>query len=149
MCSSQTITVQGKNHNLPPHTNVMLNMVALSTLPQYWGSDSLLWRPDRWVTNSASGSLDEETMWQNDHSAFIPFSSGPRSCPGRKFAQVEFVAVIARLFHKHRCEPVLLKGETMLAAKKRVLEVVEDSNLVLTLKMRHSERVKLRWEEVV
>lgn len=56
--------------------------------------------------------------------------------------------MIARLFRRNQCSPVFLDGETMVEAKKRVLNVVEDSNLVVTLKMRHPEKVKLRWEEV-
>jgi hypothetical protein len=36
----------------------------------------------------------------------------------------------------------------MMEAKKRVLAAVEDSNLVLTLKMMRPERVKLIWEIV-
>jgi len=64
--------------------------------------------------------LEDEHIYHPQYGAFIPFSSGPRVCPGKKFAQVEFVAVIARLFRRHRCSPVLLKGETMVEAKKRV-----------------------------
>jgi cytochrome P450 len=127
-----------------------MNTVALNTLPQFWGSDSLTWRPYRWVTkDEATMRLEDELVYQPRYGAFIPFSSGPRVCPGKKFAQVEFVAVIARLFWRHRCSPVLLKGETMVEAKKRVLDIVEDSNLVLTLKMMHPEKVKLTWEEIV
>ncbi len=127
----------------------MINAGALSTLPQYWGSDSLLWRPNRWIIiDEKSQSMEDENIFQPQHGVYIPFSSGQRACPGRKFAQVEFVAVIARLFRRHRCSPVLLEGETIVEAKKRVMEVVEDSNVELTLKMLHPEKVKLTWKEV-
>lgn len=79
---------------------------------------------------------------------FIPFASGPRVCPGAKFAQVEFVAVIARIFRHHRCSPLLIEGETMKGAHRRVHDVVEDSNISLTLKMRNAERIRLCWEEI-
>ena len=127
----------------------MINVSALSTLPQYWGSDSLAWRPDRWISKDASKSLEDEQMYQPQKGVFIPFGSGPRVCPGKKLAQVEFVAVIARLFRQHRCSPLLLNWETRVEAKKRVLDMVEDSNLVLTLNMMHPEKVKLIWEDVV
>jgi cytochrome P450 len=144
----QTINIEGKDYSIPPQTYITMNIVALSTLPRIWGSDSLTWRPDRWIIkDEASMRLEDEHIYHPQYGAFIPFSSGPRVCPGKKFAQVEFVAVIARLFRRHRCSPVLLKGETMVEAKKRVLEIVEDSNLVLTLKMMHPEKVKLTWEE--
>lgn len=121
-------------------------MSALHTTPEYWGSDSLDWNPKRWIKEAAS--LEDEQPIFPRRGAYIGFSAGPRVCPGRKFAQVEFVAVIARLFRSHRCSPVLLRGESEVQAKKRVLEVVEDSNLVLTLKMLHPERLRIAWEEV-
>lgn len=37
----------------------------------------------------------------------------------------------------------------MPEVRKRVLDVVEDSNVVNTLKMLHPEKVRLRWEKVV
>lgn len=69
-------------------------------------------------------------------------------CPGKKFAQVEFIAVISKLFRKHKVGPVLEQGETFQDAKKRIFDVVEDSSLVITLQMRHPERIRLAWEEV-
>lgn len=36
--------------------------------------------------------------------AFIPWATGPRNCPGVKFAQVEFVSVIASLLADSRVE---------------------------------------------
>jgi hypothetical protein len=68
--------------------------------------------------------------------------------PGAKFVQVEFVAVIARIFRQHRRSPLLLEGETMIDARKRVHEVVEDANIGLTLKMRNAVRVRLVWEVI-
>ena len=127
----------------------MINVSALITLPQYWGSDPLAWRPDRWISKEASKSLEDEHIYQQQKRVFIPFGSRPRVCRGKKLAQVEFVAVIARLFRQHRCSQLLLKGETRVEAKKRVLDIVEGSNLVLTLNMMRPEKVKLIWEDVV
>lgn len=36
--------------------------------------------------------------------AFLPFSEGARSCPGRRFAQVEITAVLAAIFQSHSAE---------------------------------------------
>ena len=36
--------------------------------------------------------------------AFIPFSEGARSCPGRRFAQVEITAVLAAIFQTYSAE---------------------------------------------
>lgn len=79
----------------------------------------------------------------------MPWANGQRVCPGKKFAQVEFVAVIAKLFMKHRVSPKLETGETMAMASERVQKCVRDSGIEVVLKMKHPERVQLVWEEKV
>ncbi len=115
----------------------------------YWGHDSLVFRPDRWVNNpNPTTNLSSEELFQPAPGVFVPWAAGPRVCPGKKFAQVEFVAVISRLFRKHNVRPVLEEGETFDDAKKRIFDVVEDSHLVITLQMKHPEKIRLIWEEV-
>ena len=105
-------------------------------------------RPDRWIYKATGTTdLDHEEMAPLPV-GYLPWGVGPRSCPGKKFAQVEFVAVIAHLFRRHRVRAVLEQpGETMEAVKKRIFGVLEDSALELTTKMNHPEKVKLLWEE--
>ena len=66
-------------------------------------------------------------------------------CPGKKFGQVEFVAVMAALFRTHRVEPVPDRGESMESARVRTMAVVNDSSMRLLLQMAKPERVGLRW----
>jgi hypothetical protein len=40
-------------------------------------------------------------------------------------------------------EPVLRKGESYAMASERVLKLVEDSDIEVTLKIKHPEKVKL------
>jgi hypothetical protein len=69
-------------------------------------------------------------------------------CPGKKFSQVEFVAIMAGLFRDWRVEPVLEKGEDLAAASKRVMRLVEeDTGQVLLLQMLHPERAPLVWKK--
>ncbi|CAL3964690.1 unnamed protein product [Diplocarpon coronariae] len=140
--SNITIDLRGKVHQVPPRTAVFVNVTALCTSPEYWGPDSLTWRPDRWIAAEAQ----REEIKQPPTGVFLPWASGPRVCPGKKFAQVEFVAVIARLFRNHRVSPEMKEGESEEDVKKRILQTVEDSKLVMTLRMNHPERVKLIWE---
>jgi hypothetical protein len=42
---------------------------------------------------------------------YNPWTAGPQVCPGKKFSQVEFVAIIARLFQKGKVTPKLEAGE--------------------------------------
>lgn len=86
-------------------------------------------------------------MLQPPAGNFIPWASGPRVCPGKKFAQVEFVAVIAKLFARHRVSPKLEAGETLGMAVERLKECVLDSGVNITLSMKHPERIRLVWEE--
>jgi cytochrome P450 len=104
-------------------------------------------RPDRWLSKQeGTNDLGREEM-KPIPVGYVPWSIGPRSCPGMKFAKVEFVAVIAHLFRKHRVKAALQPGETMEAVKRQIYDVLEDSSLEVTIKMNHSERVRLVWEE--
>ena len=58
------------------------------------------------------------------------------------------MAVIARLFLKYRVKPKMDVGETREQAEKRILACVEDSDINITLYMRHPESIRLIWEEV-
>jgi cytochrome P450 len=75
----------------------------------------------------------------------MPWSGGPRVCPGQKMSQVEFVAVIATIFKRYTVAPVLEKGETVEAARERLRGVMLDSQPRLTLQMNKPHEVKLKW----
>lgn len=77
--------------------------------------------------------------------ACFAWFEGARSCPGKKFAQVEFVATMAALFRTHRVQPVPGKGETLERARRRVLDVVEDTRMQLLLQMRDPNSVAVAW----
>ncbi|KAL9625277.1 MAG: hypothetical protein Q9160_000679 [Pyrenula sp. 1 TL-2023] len=79
---------------------------------------------------------------------YFPWSDGPQFCPGKKFAQVEFVAVLATLFRDHRVKPALNKGESEANGRKRALGVCEDSEHVLLLRMRDGDSTRSVWERV-
>lgn len=86
-------------------------------------------------------------LTQPETGALLPWGSGPRVCPGKKFAQVEFVAVIARLFQKHQVKPSIEAGETRKQAERRVRAAMEDSELNITLSMRKPDEIRLVWSE--
>lgn len=140
--TSQKLAIRGKEYTIPPKTYVYVDSMALHTTPEYWGSDSLEWKPERWITSKDG----EEAVMEPKTGTFVPWAAGPRVCPGRKFSQVEFTAVVACLFKKHRVQPVLEPGETGAEASQRILRVVEDSGLEVTLRMKHPELIKLWWE---
>ena len=146
--ASQTVVINEKEHTIPPHTYVFINSMATHSMPRYWGSDSMVWRPSRWITSAeGAGGLGSEELFQPLPGSYLPWAHGPRVCPGKKFSQVEFTAVIACLLRRHRVEPVRLEGESRAKAAERILKNVDDSDLEVTLKMKHPERVKLLWME--
>ena len=139
-------------------TMVFPSLMALHTHPRYWGEDSLIWRPSRWIISSASNKYTkyaEKDKTQMDHEvlitpakgSYIPWSDGSRNCPGKKFSQVEFVAVMACLFRDHCLRPTLLQGESLERAQDRVLQVVADSKVGLLLQMRDPSLVAVVWEK--
>jgi cytochrome P450 len=129
----------------------MTNLQALHTDPQSWGSDSLTFRPSRWllstVENGASAAM--ETFIEPPAGAFVPWADGPRVCPGRKLAQVEFIAVMVALFRKHRVQPLLKEGEKMDSGLHRLRGIVNDSGIsAITVQMRRPRDAALTWTRV-
>lgn len=62
-------------------------------------------------------------------------------------SQVEFVAVMATLFGKCVAEPMPRSGESMEEARQRLLDVMQDSQPVLTLQMNRPTDVHIQWRE--
>lgn len=83
------------------------------------------WVPERWyrkdmvsskTTETAEMGLEEEDfggyegpdtsaqLFRPERGAYIPFSDGPRSCLGRRIAQVEIIAALAVLFRDYSLE---------------------------------------------
>ena len=55
---------------------------------------------------------------------------------------------MAVLFRDWRVDPVTFPGETLDAARKRVVKLIEtDSYAVLLLQMLHPERAPLKWRK--
>lgn len=157
--SYQVLSLGSSAHTIPPHTAVFINNAAVQVDPAVWGSDALDWRPGRWLQSQprGQGGISEgdkcsftDTLILPAEKAYIPWASGPRVCPGKKFSQVEFVAAIAVLFHQHRVAPVVdtEKGETLEVARQRTMQVLADSDMALTIRLNHPQKLKLTWEEV-
>ncbi|KAK4097301.1 cytochrome P450 [Parathielavia hyrcaniae] len=136
----------GRTIVLPPKTMFIPSYAAIHTDPQFWGPDSLTWRPSRWIQRG--GKPGDEDLVTIERGSFLGWSEGARDCPAKKFSQVEFVATMAALFRDWRVEPERLNGgrESREEAQKRVLRLIEeDSAPVLLLQMLHPERAPLVW----
>jgi cytochrome P450 len=129
----QPLTFDGKTVSVPTSTMIHISAVGVQRNPRYWpSSPSKLsnkthdlddWVPEHWfssakkgaetTTTSDSGSEDGENTTSFDTSdgllvppkgVFLPFAEGARACPGRRFAQVEIIAVLAVIFKTYSLE---------------------------------------------
>ena len=143
---------------IPPHIGVMPSLLTVQTHPKYW-QDPLLWQPSRWIVldptpeSNRSGldlasQLRQETLFTPVQSTYFPWSDGPQNCPGAKFAQVEFVAVLACLLQDHRVGVIQKPDESFKEARKRALATTEDCDMELLLRMRNADNIQLAWKRV-
>lgn len=141
--TSQTFQTSSGDYWLPAGTTVYINTVALGLDPDVWRNlnlteqadgtedDELRFRPTRWVS-SAGGA---ESLYQPPKGGYLPWSAGPRICPGQKMAQVEFSAVILALLRRNRVEAVPLPGESVDQVNSRLDALMKNSISILTLQM--------------
>lgn len=115
----QTLRVKGKDYLLPVGTNLHLSLAAVHTLPRYWGDSNLTWRPERFLTSTSPG-IENEVLAPDTSAHYLPWAYGQRICPGKKFSQVELVAVLAMLFRNHVASPQPKHGESMEDAQARL-----------------------------
>ena len=157
----QDITVGSHQYRIPPKTLVCVNVMALHTDPQTWGADSLQFRPSRWILSSRkraavdTGSmrdeletiLDDETLFRPGKGTYTPWSGGPRICPGKDLAQVQFIAILSSLLKNHRVAGVPTdpkEGDESI--QSRLLQAMEDSHEIISLQMRSNPLV--RWIKI-
>ncbi|KAI4200988.1 MAG: hypothetical protein LQ350_003557 [Teloschistes chrysophthalmus] len=152
----QPLKLGGHDVLIPKNTVIIPNYSALHTHPRYWGPNSLDFEPSRWITSDPPNSQQTSPSYPTEHfkepatrnSPFVGWSGGARSCPGRKFAQVEFVGVLVGLFRDSRVKPVPVKGENDAMARGRLLEQIRrDTGMRLLLQMLHPERAVLVWSK--
>lgn len=160
--SWQTLTIDGKDVAMPPGTDINLDLAALHHDPQLWGPDSLEFRPDRWIPSATdqektnqekrldteNGSYDyqSESLIAPTPGTFLPWTGGPRVCPGKKFSQVEFTRIILGLFRDGaRVRIVEEEGESQEQARARARAIADDATVLFTLKMKDSAKIGLKW----
>ncbi|KAI9787499.1 MAG: hypothetical protein M1839_000028 [Geoglossum umbratile] len=182
---AQTLLFQGKEVTVPGGVNISLSAVGAHQNPKYWPGDDLReFRPERWFVDPSSvketsvpgdnkpegtGDIDGTkggdtifSLFRPPRGAYIPFSEGHRACLGRRFAQVEILAVLAVLFREYSIElavdewtsdeevdkmPVggLERREVWEKAAKRARWLMhEGAGSLITLKLREGH-VLVRW----
>ena len=153
---SQTLKVGNQTISIDKDTMVVPSLLAMHTHPKFWKQDPLVWRPSRWIIPGPHESvlhnlslrkqLESEHLFVPTKGSYFPWSDGPQNCPGKKFAQVEFVAVIACLLQAHRVEIASANSLSMEEGRRQILAVCEDSEHGLLLRMRNGDNVRLVWK---
>lgn len=66
----------------------------------------------------------------------MPWATGPRNCPGKKFSQVEFVSIVSSLLLRTEVKVADWRGEGPVKARQRLNEALANTvfNLGLTIK---------------
>ncbi|KAE9366377.1 cytochrome P450 [Stipitochalara longipes BDJ] len=135
--------------SLPAKSTIYINTVCLHLDPDVWRNlnldqsekesetDELEFRPTRWICDP---STESPQLFKPPKGTYIPWSAGPRVCPGQKMAQVEFTAIFLKLFNENRIEAVALKTasgelETRSQVEERLDARMKNSILLLTLQM--------------
>lgn len=183
LAADQSLVLDGERHVLPRGMTIVLNTVGAHRNPRYWpakgkdeASDLDEFVPERWFRSSLSAGKTEAAMEEGpeeeedyggfkgpDTSAqlyrpvrgsFIPFSDGPRSCLGRRIAQVEMVAALAVLFQRYSVELAVdedveglgdgAKREAYERARKQSRETMRKATSLLTLKLHGDLKVPIR-----
>lgn len=96
----------------------------------------------------SDSARSEEILSAPQQGTFYPWSDGPQVCLGAKFSQVEFVAVVACLLREKCLSIVPNAGESTQGTLNRVRSVIEDCDFQLLLRMKHPEKIKIRYRTV-
>lgn len=94
-----TVTAaSGATCKISQDTIIMIDVAAIGRHPGYW-SPSTTPRDDTNIEQSPARDFNP-ARWLDptEKAAAFPFSAGHRMCPGKRFAEVEMCAILARVF---------------------------------------------------
>lgn len=142
----QAVTLsRGSTLLIPGDIQISVFAAAIHTQTALWGSDSFLWNPSRWITiNESQGEEIDDRKLQ----MLLGWAEGPRACPGKKFSQLEIIAVLTTLLRRSSVQLVPQSGMTLKQAQEAALQAVENSRVRLTLQIQNPESIHVRWNKL-
>ncbi|KAJ7451486.1 cytochrome P450 [Mycena galericulata] len=71
--------------HIPANTDVCVGIIGANKDKAIWGQDADEWKPSRWLSEMPAAVQDLPGIYYN----MLTFGTGPRSCIGLKFAELE------------------------------------------------------------
>jgi cytochrome P450 len=110
-----TATTLPDGTNLPAAAVVVWCPWAMNRSTRIWGPDAHTYRPERWLENnvaSNTSSQDSKPIFRpRSQHEFPVFNGGPRTCLGKKMAELQAVYIIATLVDQFDfCEVIAAGG---------------------------------------
>ncbi|KAK9921904.1 hypothetical protein M0R45_030397 [Rubus argutus] len=79
---------------VPANVQLVIPTVAFTMIPQIWGQDAQLFKPERFSEGLAKATKD-------NMAAFLPFGMGPRICVGFNFATTKAKIALSMILQRH------------------------------------------------
>lgn len=76
-----------EGERVPTGSQVMISPYALQHHPDFWGSDALEMKPERWLVSPTPAVPF----------SYVPFLEGPRKCLGRNMAEMQLLVVLSAI----------------------------------------------------
>ncbi|POS70996.1 cytochrome P450 [Diaporthe helianthi] len=127
---------------VPTGTWITAHFYGVHLSPR-WGTDAEEFNPKRFVKVGADGK--EMLAPPPEGALFMGWVFGPRVCPGKKFSQVEFVAVVAHLLSLYRVELVEEPGESKEDARNRLMGVLGDKYFTIGAQVMQPNAAAIRF----
>ncbi|KAJ6602709.1 cytochrome P450 [Mycena vulgaris] len=89
----------GKTYNsvhVPANTDVCVGIIGANKDKAIWGPDADEWKPSRWMSEMPTAVQDLPGIYSN----MLTFGTGPRSCIGLKFAELEMKVLACVLLER-------------------------------------------------
>ncbi|KAG5315760.1 C4G15 protein, partial [Acromyrmex insinuator] len=107
---NQDVKIVTGDYILPKSTTVVILQYQIHRLEKYY-SNPTVFNPDNFLP---------ENIQKRHYYAYIPFSAGPRSCVGRKFAMLKLKVMLSTILRNYRIiseipeKDFLLRGDIIL-----------------------------------
>lgn len=131
---------------IPPTSLLSTPVVIAGYLPNgFNGGDPYLFHPKRFLKSNS----DRKEVVRDDNEllteGWMPWTTGPRGCPGKKFSQVEFVSVVSELLLRLEIKIADWRDEGEEKARERLNAALADTVFNLGTTINHADQVGVEF----